>query len=153
MKMEINKSKMDIKSKEEELLINKLNDDKVNALNTQKINLLEKECEQWKERYNSQNKELSEYTLEDKSALSRALSLLISRDIVISNNDNYQPAYSLTKKGEEIAKYIGSRIDNVFKNMHQNISDDDIKTFYYMLNISVSNIERYYKRIENDKDI
>ena len=61
MKMEINKSKMDIKSKEEELLINKLNDDKVNALNTQKINLLEKECEQWKERYNSQNKELSEY--------------------------------------------------------------------------------------------
>ena len=61
MKMEISKSKNDIKAKEEELLINKLNDDKINSLNTQKISLLEKECEQWKERYNSQNKELSEY--------------------------------------------------------------------------------------------
>ena len=60
MKMEINKLKMELKAKEEDLLINKLNEDKVSALNVQKINLLEKECEQWKERYNSQNKELSE---------------------------------------------------------------------------------------------
>ena len=60
MKMEMNKLKMELKAKEEDLLINKLNEDKVSALNVQKINLLEKECEQWKERYNSQNKELSE---------------------------------------------------------------------------------------------
>ena len=60
MKMEMNKLKMELKAKEEDLLINKLNDDKISALNVQKINLLEKECEQWKERYNSQNKELSE---------------------------------------------------------------------------------------------
>ena len=60
MKMEMNKLKMELKAKEEDLLINKLNDDKISALNAQKINLLEKECEQWKERYNSQNKELSE---------------------------------------------------------------------------------------------
>ena len=60
MKMEMNKLKMELKTKEEDLLINKLNDDKVSALNVQKINLLEKECEQWKERYNLLNKELSE---------------------------------------------------------------------------------------------
>ena len=60
MKMEMNKLKMELKAKEEDLLINKLNDDKVSALNVQKISLLEKECEQWKERYNSQSKELSE---------------------------------------------------------------------------------------------
>ena len=60
MKMEINKLKLDIKAKEEDLLVNKLNDDKVSALNVQKINLLEKECGQWKERYNSLNKEFSE---------------------------------------------------------------------------------------------
>ena len=60
MKMEMNKLKMELKAKEEDFLINKLNEDKVSALNVQKINLLEKECEQWKERYNSQNKELSE---------------------------------------------------------------------------------------------
>ena len=60
MKLEINKLKLEIKAKEEDLLVNKLNDDKVSALNVQKISLLEKECEQWKERYNIQSKELSE---------------------------------------------------------------------------------------------
>ena len=60
MKMEINKLKLEIKAREEDLLVNKLNDDKVSALNVQKISLLEKECEQWKERYNTQSKELSE---------------------------------------------------------------------------------------------
>jgi FtsZ-binding cell division protein ZapB len=60
MNMEINKLKSEIKAKEEELLIYKLNDEKVSALNIQKINFLEKELSQWKERYNSQSKELSE---------------------------------------------------------------------------------------------
>ena len=60
MKIEIDKLKLEIKAKEEDLLVNKLNDDKVSALNIQKISLLEKECEQWKERYNVQSKELSE---------------------------------------------------------------------------------------------
>ena len=65
MKMEINKLKSEIKAKEEDLLIYKLNDEKVSALNIQKISFLEKECEQWKERYNLQSKEL----LENKNSL------------------------------------------------------------------------------------
>ena len=60
MVMEINKLKSEIKAKEEDLLVYKLNDEKVLALNEQKINFLEKELNQWKERYNIQGKELSE---------------------------------------------------------------------------------------------
>ena len=60
MNMELNKLKNEIKTKEEELLVYKLNDEKVLALNEQKINFLEKELNQWKERYNLQSKELSE---------------------------------------------------------------------------------------------
>ena len=60
MSMEINILKSDIKAKEDELLVYKLNDEKVSALNIQKINFLEKELSQWKERYNAQSKELSE---------------------------------------------------------------------------------------------
>ena len=60
MNMEINKYKSKIKEKEEDLLVYKLNDEKVLALNDQKINFLEKELSQWKERYNAQGKELSE---------------------------------------------------------------------------------------------
>ena len=60
MTMEINKLKSQIKAKEEDLLVYKLNDEKVLALNDQKINFLEKELSQWKERYNNLSKELSE---------------------------------------------------------------------------------------------
>ena len=60
MNMEINKLKTELKAKEEELLMYKLNDEKIMALNDQKINFLEKELSQWKERYNIQSKELSE---------------------------------------------------------------------------------------------
>ena len=60
MKMEINKINSEKKAKEDELLVNKLNDEKVSALNVQKIAFLEKELEQWKERYNLQGKELLE---------------------------------------------------------------------------------------------
>ena len=58
--MEIEKLKNEIKSKDEEILLNKLNNEKVNALNIQKINFLEKELGQWKERYNIQSKDFSE---------------------------------------------------------------------------------------------
>ena len=38
--MKLEKLKLEIKSKEEELFLDKLNDDKVSILNVQKINLL-----------------------------------------------------------------------------------------------------------------
>ena len=60
LNMEINKLKNELKTKEEELLVYKLNNEKILALNEQKINFLEKESSQWKERYNTQGKELSE---------------------------------------------------------------------------------------------
>ena len=60
MNLEINKYKSEVKAKEEDLLVFKLNDEKVSALNEQKISFLEKELSQWKERYNAQGKELSE---------------------------------------------------------------------------------------------
>ncbi len=60
LNMEINKLKNELKTKEEELLVYKLNNEKILALNEQKINFLEKESNQWKERYNTQGKELSE---------------------------------------------------------------------------------------------
>ncbi len=58
--IEIEKLKNEIKSKDEEILLNKLNNEKVNALNIQKINFYEKELGEWKERYNIQSKDFSE---------------------------------------------------------------------------------------------
>ena len=55
--LEIDKLNNELKTKDEEILLIKLNDEKVSALNIQKITFLEKELEQWKERYNIQIKE------------------------------------------------------------------------------------------------
>ena len=93
MKIEINKYKMELKTKEEDLLINKLNDDKVSALNSQKINLLEKECEQWKERYNLQNKELSE----NKNEIINLISQLEKMKTENKNLKNKRPAFEHNK--------------------------------------------------------
>ena len=93
MKIEINKYKMELKTKEEDLLINKLNDDKVSALNSQKITLLEKECEQWKERYNLQNKELSE----NKNEIINLISQLEKMKTENKNLKNNRPAFEHNK--------------------------------------------------------
>ena len=60
LNMEINKLKTEIKAKEEEILLEKLNKDQLSALDMQKITFLENESKKWKERYNEQSKDLSE---------------------------------------------------------------------------------------------
>ena len=64
LNMEINKLKTEIKTKEEEILLEKLDKDQLSALNMQKITFLENEANKWKERYNEQSKNLSEVKTE-----------------------------------------------------------------------------------------
>ena len=64
LNLDIDKLKLDIKTKEEELLLENLNKEQDLALYTQKINFLENEVKEWKQRYNSENKELSEIKTE-----------------------------------------------------------------------------------------
>ena len=106
MKMEMNKLKMELKTKEEDLLISKLNDDKITALNTQKINLLEKECEQWKERYNSLSKELSE----NKNVI---INLNTELDKVKTENKNLKSKTGIGNR----EKFFSEKKLNVFKDL------------------------------------
>ena len=106
MNMEINKLKSDIKAKEEELLVYKLNDEKVLALNNQKINFLEKELEQWKERYNIQGKELSE----NKSQMIN----------LNSDMDKLKTENKSLKNKVEIGGGVLSKIDENFKGSTNN---------------------------------
>ena len=64
LNMEINKLKTEIKTKDEEILLEKLNIEQISALNMQKMTFLENETKSWKERYNKQSKELSEVKTE-----------------------------------------------------------------------------------------
>ena len=62
--LEIDKYKIQLKAKEEEILLDNLNKEQDMALNIQKINFLENEVNEWKKRYNLENKELSELKTE-----------------------------------------------------------------------------------------
>ena len=64
LNFEINKLKKEIKTKEEEILLINLNKEQDMALNIQKINFLENEINEWKNRYNLENKELAEIKAE-----------------------------------------------------------------------------------------
>ena len=123
MKMDMNKLKMEIKAKEEDLLINKLNDDKISALNVQKINLLEKECEQWKERYNSQNKELSQ----NKNAI---INLNSEFDKLKSENKNLKNKIGI---GDMMKFHSEKRLD-MFRDFAKNSTMNNIGN-----NVSSSN--------------
>ena len=103
MKMEINKINSEKKAKEDELLVYKLNDEKVSALNTQKITFLEKELEQWKERYNLQGKEL----LENKNSI---INLNSEMDKLKTENRNLKAKLGVGAAG--IVEGIDKKMEN-----------------------------------------
>ena len=87
LNMEINKLKTEIKAKEEEILLEKLNKEQLSALDTQKITFLENESKKWKERYNEQSKDLSEYKTE-KIHLVADIDKLKSENLKLKNKLN-----------------------------------------------------------------
>ena len=87
LNMEINKLKTEIKAKDEEILLEKLNKEQLSALDTQKITFLENETKKWKERYNEQSKELSEFKTE-KIHLVADIDKLKSENLKLKNKLN-----------------------------------------------------------------
>ena len=114
MTLEINKLKSEIKAKEEDLLVYKLNDEKVLALNDQKIKFLEKELTQWKERYNSLNKELSE---------SKSQIIVLNSDLDKLKTENKNLKNRIELGGGVLAKLdenFRGTSNNFFSNMNNN---------------------------------
>ena len=106
MKMEINKINSEKKAKEDELLVNKLNDEKVSALNVQKIAFLEKELEQWKERYNLQSKEL----LENKNNI---INLNSEMDKLKTENRNLKAKLGVGAAGGLVEGGVDKKMENL----------------------------------------
>ena len=87
LNMDINKLKSEIKTKDEDMLMEKLNIEQVSALNTQKISFLENEIKTWKERYDEQSKTLSEIKSE-KNSLSNDIDKLKTENKNLKNKLN-----------------------------------------------------------------
>jgi len=87
LNLDINKLKSEIKTKDEDMLMEKLNLEQMSALNTQKITFLENEVKTWKERYDEQSKDLSEIKSE-KNSLSTEIDKLKTENKNLKNKLN-----------------------------------------------------------------
>ena len=119
LNLEINKLKIELKTKEEEILLINLNKEQDNALNIQKINFLENEINEWKKRYNLENKELSEIKTEKihlianidklKTEIKNLKNKINSYEINNENNPEKNMNMTISGKGFYTSNNIGSR--------------------------------------------
>ena len=119
LSLEINKLKIELKTKEEEILLINLNKEQDLALSVQKINFLENEINEWKKRYNSENKELSEIKTEKihlianidklKVEIKNLKNKINSYEINNENNPDKNMNMTITGKGFYSSNSIGGR--------------------------------------------
>ena len=114
LNMEINKLKSKIKTKEEEMLIEKLDKEQLSALDMQKITFLENEAKKWKERYNEQSKDLSEVKTEkihlaaDIDKLKTEIKNLKNKMTLPTNGDtNFEKKMNVTYGNSSSGFYSG----------------------------------------------
>ena len=123
LNLENNKLKIEIKTKEEEILLMNLNKEQDMALNIQKINFLENEINEWKSRYNLENKELSEIKAEKIHLMSNNDKLKIEVKNLKNKISNYEKNnenndeknnmnMTITGKGFYNSNGIGTRAGN-----------------------------------------
>ena len=81
--------------------------------------------------------ELTEYCDEDKAAISRSLDFLEKNEYLIraKNKKQYNCKIVLTKKGQEVAKYITQKIDNILVEVDELILEENRNVFYETLKL------------------
>jgi hypothetical protein len=170
LNMEINKLKSKIKTKEEEILIEKLDKEQLSALDMQKITFLENEAKKWKERYNEQSKDLSEVKTEkihlaaDIDKLKTEIKNLKNKMALPTNGDtNFEKKMNVTYGNSSSGFYSGgsrainkSLIDllseqNIIKEFLTEIKNNTNKIID-MNNDIMNNVQNLNKRNKEKND-
>ena len=86
-----NKLETDLHLKEEQLLVLKMNNEKINNLHEQKFNFLEKEIQNWKDKFNNLNKNSNnkENSLKDEISLLKAQNQSLKLENSKNTNNDY----------------------------------------------------------------
>ena len=90
------------------------------------------------------SKELVEYTLEDKAAVSRALNLLKEKGLVDYEANKYNGLIHLTSSGKKIAQEINRKSLEALNKSGIELNDDERAFLYQTLDQILFNIEKYY---------
>ena len=90
--------------------------------------------------------ELCRQTMDDKAAVSRAVSVLRERGYVLPEDARLSPV-RLTKEGEELAAYITGRAACAVSEGGVGLSDEERTRFFCVLETICCNLEKYQKKL------
>ena len=118
LNMDINKLKSEIKTKDEDMLMEKLNLEQMSALNTQKITFLENEVKTWKERYDEQSKDLTEIKSE-KNSLSTDIDKLKTENKNLKNKLNSLNPGDVSNLEKKMNSTINTTSNGIYSGMNR----------------------------------
>ncbi len=97
-------------------------------------------------------KELSELTLEDKAAISRALKMMQEKGYVIYDPNRRNSTIKLTEEGKQFTNVICTRAEKAVAAGSMDFTEAERIFFYRSLGVINENLRTYYKElIKNEK--
>ncbi|HIU61240.1 MAG TPA: hypothetical protein IAB69_01135 [Candidatus Coproplasma excrementigallinarum] len=95
--------------------------------------------------------ELARLTLEDKAAISRALSLLKQNGYINYNTGKYNAEVTLTEEGKKLSEYIEERASHAVEAAGKDLTEEEREVLYKALASVSHNLEEYYNSLQKDK--
>ncbi len=92
-------------------------------------------------------KELSELTLEDKAAISRALKMMQEKGYVIYDANRRNATIKLTETGKQFANIICARAEKAVSAGSMQFTEEERIFFYKSLDVINENLRAYYKEL------
>ncbi len=91
--------------------------------------------------------ELSKLTLEDKAAISRAISFLNEKGFVNYDSNKYNAPIKLTGEGIKVSEYINRRADSAVNAGGGFLTEEERINFYSALELIAENLKNYYENL------
>ncbi len=91
--------------------------------------------------------ELSKLTLEDKAAISRAISFLNEKGFVNYDSNKYNAPIKLTGEGIKVSEYINRRAESAVNAGGDFLTEEERINFYSALEMIAENLKTYYEKL------
>ena len=138
------KYESELKSKEEQILIMKMNNDKIMSLNDQKLNYVEKEINSYKDKYNNLLKE------------SKAKEEKLNKEIIILTEKNKKLKIENEKKDTLSKEQANNNLSNIMKCLTENLkaqSEENKSMFEKMFKDKENSLHNDKELINNIKEV
>ena len=138
------KYEAELKSKEEQILIMKMNNDKIMSLNDQKLNYVEKDINSYKDKYNNLLKESK--NKEDK----------LNKEIIILTEKNKKLKIENEKNDSLNKEQVNNNLNNIMKYLTENLkaqNEENKNMFEKMFKDKQNSLQNDKELLQNIKEI